>query len=137
MEQNIQFISTRHQRMQGEYEFNPSYVLRNVQINRSTDLQRIAVTIEPTLTTKYGKLWETRDMFSGEIVRQNVTSANVLKYIGDDPDYIFHVRNEESIIIPHHGLLPTTSIELQFAEDDELILILERRDMNVKICYYK
>ena len=141
MNPNLHFISTRHRRVTNGWEQAPSYALREITIQRTADLQRLAVTIAPTLSTKYAKLWQTTDIFSHEIIRQNIETDNMLKYIGDDPDYIFYIRNKESFVLDTSFFNPFATlinpIEICFSENDDLMFVLERKDINIKIEYYK
>ncbi len=141
MNSNLHFISTCHRRVTNGWDQAPSHVLREIIIQRTADLQRLAVTIAPTLSTKHATLWQTTDIFSHEIIRQNIETDNMLKYIGDDPDYIFYIRNKESFVLDTSFFNPFATlinpIEIAFSEHDDLMLVLERKDTNVRIEYYK
>ena len=64
----------------------------------------------------------------------------MLSYVGSDPDFLFHVRNQDSVNIYLSPFNPASKfrdpIELAFTDDD-LMLVLERRDKNLIIEYYK
>lgn len=141
MQRNLQFISTSHQRIENGWEHTPSYVNRNIQIHRSSDLQTLQITITPTLGTKKACLEVQTDIFSGATIHQNVSTANILKYIGDDPDYAFYIRNKDSFSLSISPFVPTSkyknAIEVAFSTDDDLMLVVERRDINVIYKYYK
>lgn len=137
MEQNLHFISTKHQRVAGGWEQNPSFVNREIIIRRSADLNRMELTISPTLSTKRASLEVTESIFSDSVTHQDTENANILKYIGDDPDYVFYVRNKNNFSSAHYFMTPENIIEMEFSGNNDLMLVLERVDRNFMIYYYQ
>ena len=137
MEQNLHFISTKHQRVEGGWEQNPSFVNREIIIRRTDDLNKLELTIIPTLNTKGASLEVTKSIFSNSVTHQDTTNANILKYIGDDPDYVFYVRNKDNFYAANYFMTPENIVEMEFSENNDLMLVLERVDRNFKIYYYK
>lgn len=141
MQQSFRFISTHHRRIENGWEYPSSYVNREIQIIRSSDYETLQIAIMPTLSPKRAKLEVNTNIFSGFTIRQEVSSANILKYIGDDPDYVFHIRNMDSFSLNLSPYNPASKfknpIEIAFSADDDLIAVLERRDKNLIIEYYK
>ena len=95
------------------------------------------LTINPTLSTKGASLEVSESIFSNSVTHQDTTNANILKYIGDDPDYVFYVRNKTNFYSAHYSMTPENIVEMEFSENDDLMLVLERVDRNFMIYYYK
>lgn len=140
MQPCFRFISSHHRRIQDGWEVESSYVDREIQIFRSDDYNKMQITIIPTLSTKLATLKTERSIFSGITTFQDVANANMLSYVGSDPNFLFHVRNQDSVNIYLSPFNPASKfrdpIELDFTDDD-LMLVLERRDKNLIIEYYK
>ena len=116
--------SLNHIRYEGGYEgkeYSPNHSSRAINLAFSDNKQFIKVSITPTLTTK-------------SAILQNDKESEVLKYIGDDPDYVFYVRNKEKI--KNCGSFFSSSFMIAF-NDDDLQFILYRRDRDLIIEYYK
>lgn len=80
-------------------------------------------------------------VFSKLPISQSIETANILKYIGDDPDYVVYIRNKDSIRLHLSPFVPTSNfvdpIEIAFSEDDSLMVVVERCDTGTQYQYYK
>lgn len=96
------FYSTSLSRFENDVKVNTSVVERNINVNYFNDRNEMIVSIEPTLSTKKGKL--------------HSKDNNTLIYHGLDPDYIFYIKLDRYDEIEEFILeLPNSKLKLVYS----------------------
>lgn len=137
---NISFISSEYQIVENGRERNPSFEDSMIKIVRPEDKSIMHISINPSMSEMRARLEEIQSIFAPEVThRQDVKTADVLKYIGDDSNYVFYVRNKTHIIVDPFSITAKykSMAELSFAEDQDLMVIVEKQDADLMIKYYK
>lgn len=137
---NLSFISSKYQKVENGRERNPYFEDRMIKIIRPEDKSIMRISINPSMGEMSARLEETQSIFAPDIIhRQDVKTADVLKYIGDDANCVFYVRNNTHIIIDPFSITAKykSMAELSFAEDQDLMVVVERQDADLMIKYYK
>lgn len=113
----ITFVSHRHERYEHGVRVSNDRVLRGVQLDYSFDGQSVDITV--FIVQQVGSTFQAvAPQMRTKHARITSDSGSVLKYIGDDPDFVFEVETKWDNTIRRVSVIRwDTGVEIKYFDE--------------------